>query len=56
MDELFVEGTCNVFGVDVCVVFESCVLSLILIIACILVSQILSFPLLCTLFSYIIEL
>ena len=23
VDELFVEGTCNVFGVDVCVVFES---------------------------------
>ena len=22
VDELFVEGTCNVFGVDVCVVFE----------------------------------
>ena len=23
VDELFVEGTCNVFGVDVCVVLES---------------------------------
>ena len=22
VDELFVEGTCNVFGVDVCVVLE----------------------------------
>ena len=23
VDELFVEGTCNVFGVDVCIVLES---------------------------------
>ena len=32
VDELFVEGTCNVFGVDVCVVFAFIIVHLCLLI------------------------
>ena len=47
VNELFVEGTCNVFGVNVCVVFECYVCCPVVLVVCVLVRVLCSSRCLC---------